>query len=385
MNDISILFDARLVLPHPTGIGRYVSCLLPELVNMAPDWRFHILQGPAPWPGYHPENWSASNVTRQVCRIRPMSLEHHLLLPRAVGRIAPSIFHYPHFDAPVFRCPAPMVVTVHDAKYLARPDWLGGASLVKRAAMRMLFRASVKRADAVITVSRHTAADLTRLFDVPLSRFDVIYEAADPSFEPARPEAVEQWKKTTGIRHPYLLSVGERRPHKNHAALIRAFAASKAAETHDLVIRGSKHRDSPPLEKIARRAGVDRKVHLLSKVSHADLVAAYTGARLFVLVSLYEGFGLPILEAMACDTPVISSDTTACAEVAGDAALQVNPSDENAIARAIDFILENEDRRWKYIERARQWRRQFTWKRTAQETINLYRRCLERRAGGMLS
>ncbi len=383
MREVSVLFDARLALPHPTGIGRYISCLLPELVNIEPRWRFDILHGPNPWPGHHPEQWEGPNVKKHISNIRPMSLGHHALLRRTVGKIGPSIFHYPHFDAPLLKCEAPMVVTVHDAKYLARPDWLGGASIVKRAAIRMLFNLSVRRADAVITVSRHTAADLNRLFGIPLSRFDVIYEAADPSFKPADPDEVEAWKRKVGILEPYILSVGERRPHKNHTALIRAFAASEASKTHKLVIIGSKHRNSPPLLKIARQAGVEGKVCLLSKVGHADLITAYTGARLFVLVSLYEGFGLPILEAMACDTPVITSDTTACAEVAGEAALQVNPSDEKAITRAIDFMLSDENRRWAYIEKAREWRRQFTWRKTAQETINLYRRCLERRAGAI--
>jgi glycosyltransferase involved in cell wall biosynthesis len=305
-----------------------------------------------------------------------MALRQHLLLPRLARELKVDLIHYPHFDAPVLLGSIPVIATVHDVKYLAHPEFFTDLGRLKRRYMRFCFAQTLHRAAAVIAVSEATAQDLQRLFGVDSQRLCVIYEAASSQFEPASDGRQAAVRKEYGLKRPFILSVGERRPHKNHVGLIHAFAQSHSRQAHDLAIVGQAYQDYSEPEKTAQELGVSNQVHFLTDVGSDGLVALYTAADLFVLVSLYEGFGLPILEAMACGTPVVTSSTTSSGEIAGSGGMQVNPRDTASIGDAIDQMLQNDDLRSLYAERGYERCSQFTWRRAAQETLALYNQVL---------
>jgi glycosyltransferase involved in cell wall biosynthesis len=372
----TVLFDARLVLEKPTGIGQYAVSLLPELLRLAPDWHFHLLRRPRPWDGYGLERWDAPNLTHHVSRLRHMSPAQHVVVPRRARALGAHLVHYPHFDAPVAFGGIPVVATLHDAKYIVRPELFPAAGRTKRAYMRICFARTVRRAAAVMTDSHATARDMHRLFGAPLERMDVVPLAADPRFRPASGEAQTEFRRTHSLSRPFVLSVGERRPHKNHAGLIRAWARSRGSETHDLVIVGQAFRDHDLPETVAAETGLADRVRFLEDIAPRHLVAAYSAAEVFVLVSHYEGFGLPILEAMACDTPVIASRTTASGEVLGDAGVGVDPENGDEIVAALDRLLASESERARWRERGRARAASFSWGGTAERTLEVYRRVL---------
>lgn len=374
----SILFDARLLRHSPTGIGQYIAALVPEMLRAAPDLHLHLLRPPRVFDGYGVDAWDAPNLTQHVHAWPPMSIAQHWRIPWLARRLGVDLVHYPHFDAPVWLPSPPVVATMHDAKYLAHPELFPKLATAKHAYMRLAFGVTLRRAARVIAVSRTTAADLRRLFAVPEERLQVIYEAADPSFAPAPAAAVDAFLRRYALARPYILSVGELRPHKNHAMLVRAYARSGAPASHDLVIIGRRHGAADQLSAVIADAGIGERIHVLTDVDGAGLRAAYTGADLFALVSLYEGFGLPLLEAMACGLPVIASETTATGEVVGDAGLRVPPDDMDAIAAAIDVCLRDPERRRELQERGRARLADFSWRRAAEETVDLYRRVAAR-------
>ncbi len=373
----SILFDARLVLERPTGIGQYICSLLPEMLRLAPDWQFHLLLRPDSWPGYCIQTWTAPNLMQHFSQERYMSLRQRLFLPQMAQELRVDLLHYPHFDAPVLFGRVPVVVTLHDAKYLVRPDFFTSLSWLKRQYMRYSFGQSLRRAAAVITISHATSNDLSRIFAAPLARMNVIYEAADPQFRPAPAESIMAFQEKYGLKRQFLLTVGERRPHKNHLGLLQAYADSQSRLTHDLVIIGQPYQDYTAPEEFVRARSLEQQVHFLSGVSFSELIAAYTAADLFVLVSFYEGFGLPILEAMACDTPVIASNTTAAGEIVGAGGLAVDPRQIGAIRQAMDSLLGDAVRRQALVRKGRIWRQRFSWQQAAAQTLAVYRRVLE--------
>ncbi len=175
-----------------------------------------------------------------------------------------------------------------------------------------------------------------------------------------------------GLVRPFILTVGEQRPHKNHSGLLRAYAASQSRATHDLVIVGQQHGDYTEPQALVQTLGLTGQVHFLSRVDFPELIALYSSAALFVLPSLYEGFGLPVLEAMACGAPVIAAKTTSTGEIAGAGAFLIDPENDGEITIAIDRLISDEAYRQLLIARGAAHRKAFTWRKTALKTLALY-------------
>lgn len=372
----AILFDARLALNKPTGIGQYSTSLFRELIALAPTWHFHLLRRPDPWPDYGLADCVAPNVTHHVSQTPHMALQQHYYLPRLAQQVGAHLIHYPHFDAPVLWGRIPVIATIHDAKYLVHPEFFTNLSRFKQWYMRFSFAQSLRRAAGVIVVSQSTANDLVRLFGVAPARLTVIYEAADPHFQPASPAAIHALYQKYGLTRPFVLTVGEYRPHKNHHGLISAYAQSQSHQTHDLVIVGQAYQDYTEPQRIAQELGLLDRVHFLHKVPFPDLVTFYTATELFVLLSLYEGFGLPILEAMACGAPVLCSSTTAAGEIVGAGGITVDPQDTQAVSRQIDALLQDPTVRRQWIAKGQQHQQRFRWQETAAQTLALYQKVL---------
>ncbi|MEI6970454.1 MAG: glycosyltransferase family 1 protein [bacterium] len=372
-----VIFDARWVLSKPTGIGRYIASLLPPLLRQCPDLEIHLLHRQETWPGYGLGLLAAPNLVHHVTELPCLSARQYLAIPLLARRLGASLVHHPHFDAPVLWQPVPVVATFHDVKYLLHPEFFPrGSALLKRFTMKRLFAMTGRRAAAVITVSQNTAAEVEGLFGARPGGYRVVHLAADPVFTRSSDEEIAVWRRKHNISRKFVLAVGERRPHKNLVTLIRAFAASASSTTHDLVIAGQRCQGYDLPERTAHQLGVESKVHFLDSLSDAELPPAYSAAGIAASVSLHEGFGLPILEAMACGAPVIVATTTAAGEVAGNAALRVEPSQEAAIASGIDSLSRDSALRGVLIERGLARCREFTWEHTAAKTIAVYRECI---------
>ena len=284
-------------------------------------------------------------------------------VPRLLTQTAVDVAVFPNYAVPL-ACPCASIVVVHDLAVLRTPEHF---TMAKRLLMRPMLTQSVAAASVIATVSQASKGDIMALLGVAEDRIALLPCAAHPSCSPASPEVVAEVWKRQGIVRPYVLTVGTLEPRKDLLTILRAFdRLERDGIQHDLIVVGARGwRDDKLVRALEQRAALKR-VRWLGYVPESDLVALYTGADLFVLASTLEGFGLPVLEAMACGTPVLASDVPALREVGGDLARFVPPGDDAAFARAIAHALL--DRGGAVADRgARLARaRTFSWTRTAE-------------------
>ena len=260
------------------------------------------------------------------------------------------------------------LVTLHDLLILQAHD--GIASAAFRRKRGDLYRSAAARADAIITVSVTTKQDITQQFGVPDERVHVVYLGVDPHFAQHRPEATRAVLQRYQLAPGYLLFVGAISGRKNTARLVQAYAQSRLHPARPLVLVGAmSYRGADTIEAISQ-CGLSKHIRLLGYVPDEDLPALYAGAGCFVFPTLCEGFGMPILEAMASGIPVLTSTTGAAPEVSGGWAVTVNPYDVEAIADGIARTLETPAPR---LAQARAHARAFTWERCASQTLSIYR------------
>ena len=286
--------------------------------------------------------------------------------PAAALLDAADVVHTPVLLVPPRRSRA-LVVSVLDLSFLLYPQFHGRWS---RATARMGLGRAVRDADALIAISAHTADDLVRLTGVDWGRVHVIPLAADLRFEPVRDPSVPA---RYGIDSRYVLYLGTLEPRKNLKVLLHAFARLDATDAK-LVLAGAKGWMFQEIFETVERLGLTSRVVFPGFVADADLPALLNGAEVFVYPSEYEGFGLPVLEAMSCGTPVVTTHVSSLPEVAGEAALLVPPRDAGALHDALRRVLSEptlrEEMRGRGLERAAG----FSWARTARETADVYRR-----------
>ncbi len=267
------------------------------------------------------------------------------------------------------------VFTFHDAIYALFPKY---HLPMNRAYLGLMMPRFLRRADAIITISECSQRDATRLYGIPAERFHVIYEGVDPRFRPARQKTdLDETLRRYRLPQEYLLAVGTIEPRKNLDRLLDAFVAVRSRPGRGnlrLVIVGKKGWLYQGFFQRLAELGLDdgQQVVFPGYVADEDLPAIYAGAACFVFPSLYEGFGLPVLEAMACGAPVVCSDASSLPEVAGDAALMVRPDDTGGLADAIDRILTDSQLRDDLVVRGIRRAERFTWERTARQTAEVY-------------
>jgi glycosyltransferase involved in cell wall biosynthesis len=260
------------------------------------------------------------------------------------------------------------LVTVHDLSYVRVPECF--PDVLKNYLNRAVPRA-LRRADLVLADAASTERDLQDVYGLPPDRIKVLYSGVDERFCEQVPEADRaRVRQKYGLRDPYLLSVSTIQPRKNYVRLIEAFAqvVSNGANLK-LVISGGKGWMYDDVYATVERLGLGERVVFTGFTPDEDLPALYAMATLFVYPSLYEGFGLPVAEAMACGVPVVSSNASSLPEVAGDAALYFDPRDVDAMARSVRGALADESLRRDLRERGLQQVRQFSWERAAGELL----------------
>jgi glycosyltransferase involved in cell wall biosynthesis len=311
----------------------------------------------------------------------PGSFHTHLHLPFLLRKHGVDILHMPWFYAPAV-VPSRLVITVHDLTDVLAPP-VGATPLVQ--AGRLYFaRRALARADRIMAVSHSSKRELSREFGVPEEKIEVVYNALDERFlREAMPTDADRVLERHAVTDPFVLYAGNIKPQKNLPRLIEAFAVAKAdLRDHPLyaglklLLIGDSAEEHSDLRRAVLRSRVQGDVRFLGFVPHPVLRVFYSRAEAFLFPSLYEGFGLPPLEAMAHGTPVLTSNASSLPEVFADAALLVNPENVFEIARGIRQILTENGTREALIRRGHDLVRRYSWERSADQVREVYRSVL---------
>ena len=362
-----VAIDARKL--HDFGIGTYIRNLLRNLARIDRETEYVLLcrQADMAVTRQLGENFRAVLEPSPNYSIREQAHIPYLLL-----REKPDVYHAPHYVLPPL-VPCRSVVTIHDTIHMMFPQYLPNRGAYAYA--RALMWTAAKRSDRILTVSESSRRDIVRYFKVPPEKVVVIYNALDERFgaEP-RPEEIARVRERFQLDHGFVLYVGNIKPHKNLVRLIEAFEALRrdGFDELKLLIIGDEITKWPELRRAVHKYKLHKHVRFLGFQSEETLAILYRLAAVFVFPSLYEGFGLPPLEAMASGTPVVTSNLSSLPEVAGDAALLVDPYDVGAIRDAIRRVLTEpalrEDLRRKGLVRAKQ----FSWEQSVSRTRQIY-------------
>ena len=349
-----IALDIQSTVGRKTGIGIYTARLLDALRRVGPEHEYHEVA------------WGRDTPMRLDRRLRWQQWE----LPRQARSIHAELLHVPGFDAPR-RKPCPVVLTVHDLIGMLFPHNLPPIS---RFYWSHWLPWSIRWADRVIADSEHTRRDVGRLLDVPAERIAVIPLGVDAAFSRVvDAEALAMMRGRYALPEAFILYVGTLEPRKGLDTLVDAYATLADTLPHALVIAGQRGWYTEALFAQVRRLGLERRVRFTDYVADADLPALYSLADVFAFPSRYEGFGLPPLEAMACGTPVVSSNAASLPEAVGDAGLLVPPDNPGALAAALRRLLGDADLRARLRAAGLAQAQCFTWEETARHTLTVYR------------
>jgi len=284
-----------------------------------------------------------------------------------------DIIHSPENSTLVTKLIFPKkIITVHDIRQRVFPEFN-----IETLLSYLFLQSSLKSADKIIAVSNSTKNDLINYFHVPANKIQVIYEAADQKFRQLNHDEINFVKQKYGLNFPFILYVGNLSKHKNIPNLIKALYNIKQMDCpHKLVIAGKKKWKYEEIFDVIDKLGLHDEVIFTGYVPEEDLPGLYNAATLFVYPSLYEGFGLPPLEAMACGCPVITSNTSSLPEVVGDAGIMVDPHDVDELSNVMMKVLSDNILRKELITKGLNRSKMFSWEKCAKETISLYKETL---------
>lgn len=362
------------------GIGRYVRDLVTALArhDQHNDYRLFVAGVKA---GQRHPLGKPPGVNFRWCPT-PLSTEWlarlwqraRLPIPVNIWTGALDLYHATDFVLPPVATRTRTLLTVHDLSFIRAPET---ASPNLRAYLKQVVPRSVRRADHILADSAATKADLIALYGTAADKISVLLSGVSDHFTPVRDTA--QIAAVRARYHigdgPYILDVGTVQPRKNFERLIRIMATlPPTLDTVQLVIVGGRGWLQGPIYQAVTDLKLEKRVIFTGFAVDADLPALYSGAQLLAYPSLYEGFGLPILEAMRCEVPVLSANTSSLPEVAGDAALLVDPTDSEAIRAGLIALLTDADLRARLIDAGRRQAQPFTWDRAAAQLANIYQR-----------
>jgi glycosyltransferase involved in cell wall biosynthesis len=377
---VKIAIDVRRVSDF--GVGTYIRNVVRTLGRLDRDNQYFLIGSPEQIGeiGSLPENIQTIPLTHGE-----VSLGGWLEFRKAVRRLRCDLVHIPHLFWLPRGLPCPYVMTVHDVlEHLALAH---GKSGMKRYWHFQFTRRALEGAARIVAVSQFTRQEVSHLFRIPLSKIDVAYNALDERFLHGHATDAEKLliAERYQVNYPFLLYVGRVSAHKNVVRIIEAFSALKAELAKDakfpdlkLIIIGDDVSSHPDLRRTVRRSGVDKDVRFLGFVPIDILRIFYDAAKVFVFPSLYEGFGLPPLEAMAHGTPVVASNTSSLPEVVGDAAVLVNPENVFEIMRGLHSALLDPVLRSQMKQRSVEQVAKFSWEASVRQLLKTYRAALGR-------
>ncbi len=363
------ILDARTATPHFPGIGRYVTNLARELAPLlAPDERLTLLHDPA-HPLALPANGAAQGL---AVNVSPFSLQQQWVIPRLLRQHRADVYHSAYYVMPYYPG-RPTVLTLYDLIPILFPEH---STLRARLLFRWTTALALRAARRCLAISEATRRDVLAHFRIDPARVTTIPLAADPAFTPQSQQSMNELRARLNLPQRFILYLGSNKPHKNLARLVEAFARMAESAAH-LVIAGAWLPQHPEARQRAVALHVDDRITWLGPVSSADQPALYAAAMAFAFPSLYEGFGLPPLEALACGTPVICANTSSLPEVVGDAALLIDPTNVEVLAAALDRLWSDAVLRQTMRDKGLAQARHFSWQATAQQTLDVYRASVE--------
>lgn len=366
-----IAFDGTTLRPGRTGVGYYTEHLARHLAEAAQRTGDELIivsntaiETAAPLPA----NARLHVDTR--CSLRLLWLQ--LFAPSALASLRPDVAHFTNSIVPL-ASRVPMVATIHDMSLTLYP----GYHPWRRSLLnRPLVNLAAARVNAVITVSRSAKRDIVDLYGLAAERVHVVHEAASPAFRPIHDRALlDATRARLGLPERFLLYVGTIEPRKNLPRLFEAFAAARRRGDlpHHLVCVGPYGWGSRDLHQKLESLGIAHVVHFTGYVPFDTLPVIYNLAEIFVFPSLYEGFGLPVVEAMACGLPVVTASTSSLAEIAGDALATIDPLDTDALTHTLLMLATDEPQRRLLADRSLRRSRDFSWSNAAEATLDIYR------------
>jgi glycosyltransferase involved in cell wall biosynthesis len=363
------------------GFGTYIRNIVNEFARTDFDTEYLLIGQQIHIQQFDP---LPENFTLLEYPAAPGSFHTHMHLPFLLHKRDVDLLHMPWFYAPAV-LPTRLVITVHDLTDVLSPP--PGLSATLQAGRLFFARRALARADCIIAVSHSSKRELSRVFDVPEGKIEVVYNALDERYlrEPM-PGDADRILERMAVTDPFVLYAGSVKPQKNLPRLIEAFAVAKA-DLRDrpeyanlkLILIGDSAEEHSDLRRAVLRSRLQNDVRFLGFVPHAMLRVFYSRARAFLFPSLYEGFGLPPLEAMAHGAPVVTSSVSSLPEVFSHAALLVNPENVFEIARGIRQILTEDDLRDTLVRRGYELVQRYSWERSAAQVREIYRSVVERR------
>jgi glycosyltransferase involved in cell wall biosynthesis len=382
---VTVGIDYTAAVHQSAGIGRYTReivkglATLRALPSFSPCYRLFVadvgkdfaLPPPAVNFTWRTTRFTERWLARLWYRLRlPISIENW------TGPV--DLFHAPDFILPPLRRGTRSIVTIHDLSFVREPD------SVMPGMSRHLNKWvpwSVQQASHVIAVSEATRQDLIELYQTPPEKISVLYHGVGPEFKPIREMAcLNAVRQKYGLNDgPFILSVGTIQPRKNYQRLIQAFA--KVDSKAMLVIAGGTGWKNEAIFDEVNKLGLQERVRFPGFVAEVNLPALYSAATLVIYPSLYEGFGLPVLEALACGAPVIASNRSSLPEVVGEAGLLIDPYDIEGMAMAMRQLLEDSSLRARLSGAGQARAASFTWSKTATELVNLYKKVITEETG----
>lgn len=357
--------DAHAIGCHLTGNEVYIRNLLKEFARLDQECEIVAYISKPRAPEYIPERFETRWVSENPYKRLAWDLPKHLAVDK------PDLLHV-QYTGPL-RTSVPLVVTIHDVSYLELPEYF---TRFRAAQLKLTVKRTVERAAKILTPSEFSKSAIVRHYGIEESRVVVVPNAVSSRFRPVdRAVARTAVEERLGVKGPFVLTVGDLQPRKNHLGLLQAFEAVMRANpklTHRLVFVGKETWYSDKLHQAVAASTVADRVHFAGFVEDADLVSFYGACDLFVYPSFYEGFGLPILEAMACGRAVACSNSTAMPEVADSAGLLFDPHDAGEMARAMTDILIDPELRARLERLGQQHAASFSWQKSAAKTLNAY-------------
>lgn len=365
--------DATPLLGQRSGIGHYTARLLAAQLRTEPERDF-LLYSNRPLENLEPELKQATRVPGYLPRSRWLWMQ--LMLPRLIQQTRPDLCHFTNALAPLL-INKPYVLSIYDATLFLYSSYHPRTRLL---AIRMMLPLAVRRAAAIITISQSARNDLQEILKIPSEKIHVVYGAASQQFERVtHQEKLAQVRRKYGLPEQFLLYVGTLEPRKNLSRLVKAFGRlKKMGQPHKLVLAGPWGWSMNGFSQQIEESDLGDSIQMLGYIPDEDLPALYSLATVFVFPSIYEGFGLPPLEAMACGTPVLSSQNSSLAEICGEAAFLVDPLNEESLVDGLRQVLESKALQAQLGENGQKRAAEFSWERAAKETSAVYNSILKK-------
>jgi glycosyltransferase involved in cell wall biosynthesis len=377
--EVIIGIDTRFALNNRRGIGNYTLNLIQALAEIDKENQYILYTDCLDSEKLLPQN--SNFITKKITPVNYLLWEQ-LTLPKQAIKDGVDILHCTANTAPAFLDKnIKLIVTVHDVMYLKKRSLLAESKVMYQRLGRVyrsvVVSNTITNASKVISVSNYSKKDILHHFPNLKENFiETTYEAADSTFRLLETNtALETVKNNFGLDKNYLLTLGGTDPRKNTKLVIQAFANLKHQKKIDekLVIVGISNWKKSQFYELVYSLKLENEILFTGFVTQEALICLYNSASIFLYPSLYEGFGIPPLEAMACGTPVITSNTTSIPEVVGDAALQINPTSQEELEAAVHKLLFDHALRNDFIQRGLTRSKQFSWRRMAEETLAIYK------------